>query len=119
MFDLFFFSAEGRDPLYEPDGATPHGSTDIPEEVLHFLHSKNFHPEELENLKDFLRRGGSSGSVDPHGQTYLRRNSLSLDPQSEGHNPSMYEREQNYRRNLSYGPQLGPVRERRRGETVS
>lgn len=36
-----------------------HGSTDIPEEVLNFLHSRNFHPEELENLKDFLRHGGS------------------------------------------------------------
>ncbi|XP_053386911.1 uncharacterized protein LOC123542619 isoform X2 [Mercenaria mercenaria] len=34
-------------------------SAEIPEEVLQFLHSRNFHPEELENLKDVLRRGGS------------------------------------------------------------
>ncbi|KAL4216462.1 hypothetical protein ACF0H5_024186 [Mactra antiquata] len=46
-------------------------STEIPTEVLQFLHSKNFHPEELENLKDILRRGGS-----PHEDNqYLRSTS--------------------------------------------
>jgi len=29
-------------------------STDIPEEVLQFLQSRNFHPEQLQNLKGTL-----------------------------------------------------------------
>ncbi|XP_052787167.1 uncharacterized protein LOC128222251 isoform X2 [Mya arenaria] len=37
-------------------------STEIPDEVLQFLQSRNFHPEQLENLKDILRRGGAPPS---------------------------------------------------------
>lgn len=80
-------------------------STDIPEEVLEFLHSKNFHPEDLENLVDILRHGGSPTGTSPPS-AYSSRSSMRHDVRSP--------RRPNFRRH----PETGASRDRRMGKDI-
>lgn len=104
---IFFISEyERHSSLYDPVPSASTRSTDIPEEVLNFLHSRNFHPEELENLKSFLQHGGS-----PQDETFLSHSlSSACSPRYAGN--SRYDSAQeNYRR----GSDSGRRRERELG----
>ncbi|XP_052265349.1 uncharacterized protein LOC127867881 [Dreissena polymorpha] len=96
--------------------SSSHVTTDIPPEVLTFLQSRNFHPEELENLKDILRRGGTP----PLSSSPTK--SFPYNMTSQGHYGDVTEEYSNY-----WGQGLlacadgverprGPLRERRLGE---
>ena len=90
------YDRQRQTPTPTPSRASP----EIPEEVLEFLHSKNFQPEVFDRLQDILRRGGSAGESGIYEQ------------RTASASPSRYENRRPGRPEFRHYPETDPSRDR-------